>query len=359
MSDQCYISVIVPVYNSKKFIKKSIESVINQNFSKNFEIIVIDDASTDDSLKIIKSINNPKVKIFSLPQNSGPAAARNLGIKKAIGDYVFFLDADDTIHIETLKSFYQIAVENKYDYIFCDHEWIQNGENQRKSFFSYNENREISKENLIKEMKQRVHNPVHMGGPLSSKGKLIKRSLIINNKIFFEEKLRYLEDEIFMWDILGNVRAVKYLKKQYYTYNVNPNISSAVSRGINNEFSVEKFKIIREHIKNSFKLLGVKDFELKKLGDQALIYFIINVLISYSKSIIQKKVEIKTGKNILKNLISNIINDQEVSDAIKNYKISKYESIWIPRLISIKFAKLVEIACFIRAKKIIKIRKNN
>ena len=95
------ISIIIPVYKSSKYIKKCIQSVLNNTY-KNFEIIIIDDESTDNSISIIKEINNYKIKVFS-QKKSGPGAARNLGIKKSIGEYIFFLDSDDVINENTLE----------------------------------------------------------------------------------------------------------------------------------------------------------------------------------------------------------------------------------------------------------------
>ena len=268
---------------------------------------------------------------------------------------IFPLDADDLIHKEMLSKLYQTAIEN-HDLVL-HHEWIENNVNQKKIALVMKKIKRLKKGSL-EEMKFRIHNPLHVGGPLSSKGKLIKNSFIMKNKIRFEENLRYLEDEIFMWQVLANVKNLKFLRKQYYLYNVNPNISTAVTQGINFGFSVEKFKIIKNHIKQSFKILGVKDKELEDLGDQAFIYFIINVLISYCKSILQKKVKKEIGQKILRSLIVEILSSSDVSSAIKKYKISKNESYWIPKFIMLKLTKFLEISVQ-RANKIIKIRNSN
>ena len=77
------ISVIVPFYNSEKHLSKCILSIIEQDNKSKFEIIMVDDGSTDHSLDIIKNFDN-NIKVFSLPENCGPAAARNLGLKKGV-----------------------------------------------------------------------------------------------------------------------------------------------------------------------------------------------------------------------------------------------------------------------------------
>lgn len=87
------ISVVIPVYNGAKTIKETIESVLQQTY-KSFEIIAIDDGSTDNTLAIINSIQDSRIKVFSYP-NAGLSASRNRGFDRAYGEFIAFLDADD------------------------------------------------------------------------------------------------------------------------------------------------------------------------------------------------------------------------------------------------------------------------
>lgn len=89
-----FFSIIIPVYNKEKFVKNTLDTVLNQTF-QNYEIIVVNDGSTDNSLEILRTINDPRLKIFS-QENQGAAASRNKGMEKAIAPYVCFLDADDS-----------------------------------------------------------------------------------------------------------------------------------------------------------------------------------------------------------------------------------------------------------------------
>jgi glycosyltransferase involved in cell wall biosynthesis len=88
------VSVIIPVYNKEKYIDQCLKSVIDQTYS-NLEIIIIDDASEDNSLQIVKNIKDNRIKIIELKQNVGAGIARNKGIEISTGDYICFLDADD------------------------------------------------------------------------------------------------------------------------------------------------------------------------------------------------------------------------------------------------------------------------
>jgi len=97
-------SVIIPLYNKANYVRKTIESVLSQTF-RDFEIIIINDGSTDNSLAVVNEINDDRIHIFS-KENGGVSAARNFGIEKALYEYITFLDADDLWlpdYLETIK----------------------------------------------------------------------------------------------------------------------------------------------------------------------------------------------------------------------------------------------------------------
>ena len=97
------VSVIIPVYNSEKYLKRCLTSVLNQTLS-NIEIICVNDCSTDSSLEILK---NYDVKIIDLKENKGASFARNLGIKNAQGEFLAFIDSDDYIKEDFLEKLYK------------------------------------------------------------------------------------------------------------------------------------------------------------------------------------------------------------------------------------------------------------
>jgi glycosyltransferase involved in cell wall biosynthesis len=91
------ISVIIPIYNAEKYLAETLDSVLNQTYP-NIEIIAVLDAPMDNSEKILKSFKDKRIKIVRHKKNSGLSAARNTGVKHATGDYIHFLDSDDTIN---------------------------------------------------------------------------------------------------------------------------------------------------------------------------------------------------------------------------------------------------------------------
>jgi len=104
-----FFSVVIALYNKEDYIEKTLKSVLNQSYS-NFEVIVVNDGSSDNSESIVKSIKNPKIRFFSI-ENHGAAFARNYGIKKAVANYIALLDADDLWHINHLETLFHLVNE--------------------------------------------------------------------------------------------------------------------------------------------------------------------------------------------------------------------------------------------------------
>lgn len=104
------ISVIIPAYNSEKTIQETIESVLKQTFS-DFELIIVNDGSTDTTLEIISSIKDPRIKVFTYP-NAGVAVSRNRGISHSTGEFISFLDADDLWTADKLEAQLKALQEN-------------------------------------------------------------------------------------------------------------------------------------------------------------------------------------------------------------------------------------------------------
>lgn len=113
MSDTPLISVIIPVYNGETYIVECIESILNQSY-RNVEIIVIDDGSTDNTVKLVHRFNDSRIRVLS-QANGGPSRARNLGLENASGEYVTFVDADDYIAPECIEVLYMLMSETGAD----------------------------------------------------------------------------------------------------------------------------------------------------------------------------------------------------------------------------------------------------
>ena len=122
------VSVVMPVYNSEKYIKESIESVLGQTYI-NYELIIVNDASTDSSMKIVEELSKTsnKIRIVHLLYNQGVSAARNIGIKNAVGEYIAFIDSDDIWLENKLEEQLDFMISNNLKFSFTAYEILHCG----------------------------------------------------------------------------------------------------------------------------------------------------------------------------------------------------------------------------------------
>ena len=119
------VSVIVPVYNTEKYIDKCLTSLANQTLD-DYEVIVVNDGSPDNSQEIIDNFTLKYPKIFKsyIKKNGGLSDARNYGISRANSEYIAFVDSDDYIEREMLEELYNKAISNDYDMVVCDINYV-------------------------------------------------------------------------------------------------------------------------------------------------------------------------------------------------------------------------------------------
>ena len=207
------VSVIVPAYNASKTLKTTLDSVINQDFN-DIEIIVVDDGSTDSTREIVATYRSSKVKYF-YQDNAGVSAARNSGIKYSSGNFVFFLDSDDTIDKDLIGKLFNFATQNNLDLVACSHDEIKSTRyggnfNNSPEFIARNDH-EIS---------------VHFLDifPQSACAKLFKKSLIIENNLCFPEEMHFGEDLFFTYSFINILSSYGKISDVYYhIQNINPN----------------------------------------------------------------------------------------------------------------------------------------
>lgn len=128
------VSIITPTYNSAKYIKETIESVLNQTYS-NWEMIIVDDDSKDNTQDVVEQIKDKRIKYIKLSENSGAAIARNTAMKNASGKYMAFLDSDDIWEKDKLDKQLKFMKENNYNFTCTAYEKIdENGKSLNKIF---------------------------------------------------------------------------------------------------------------------------------------------------------------------------------------------------------------------------------
>lgn len=189
------VSIIIPVYNVEKYIDKCVCSIIDQTY-KNIEIILIDDGSTDSSGQICDSYSDSRVKVYHI-NNSGVSSARNVGLSKATGDYIMFVDSDDSVD----RKYVELMVRNisNYQLACCSFSKIYDTSNNEE-----NPDRCEFLDNILLDKEQCIFNIFdnpNFGGYLWNK--IFISNIIKNNNIKFKSELKICEDMVFVYEYLN------------------------------------------------------------------------------------------------------------------------------------------------------------
>ena len=190
MSD---ISIIIPAYNAEKYIKKCMDSLMNQT-KQELEFVIINDGSTDKTEEIIKSYNDKRIKYFK-NKNHGIGKTRNFGIEKAKSKYIMFLDSDDYLDKRACELMYEKIEAFDLDMVVCDF------------YKEYDDGRIEEIRNPHFENSSLKDNPDIINEYLCPWAKLYKRSLLMNNNIRFVENLKY-EDAPFVIETLATAKSI-------------------------------------------------------------------------------------------------------------------------------------------------------
>lgn len=198
-----FFSIIVPIYNVEMYLRKCIDSIVKQNF-KDYEVLLIDDCSTDGSLNIAESyLKYEFIHIIKKEKNTGLSDTRNIGMRVALGEYILFIDSDDYIEQGCLKKLQEIVIEREYPDI------VYTGFIEERDFKQYKIYGYASKKNkfydgitfLKSELRKRtLFAPVWFG--------IYKKEFLISNNLYFKEGI-FHEDE------LWTPQVVYYAKKIY------------------------------------------------------------------------------------------------------------------------------------------------
>lgn len=228
-------SIIVPNYNKDKYINECLSSIINQTY-KNYEIIVVDDGSNDNSLEEIKKFN---VSLYCTNRLQA-GGARNLGIKNACGEYIIFLDSDDYLsNNKVLENLNNLIVDE--DLIFFNYTMDKYGEVSEKL-------------DVLGDINDRIEKSTFLGAPT----KCFKKSLIEDMK--FPEKQRY-EDIVFTIEAMCKAKKYKYLDEPFFTYRKVIDSNSTAKMDINAMSSIvnellKLYKLCIKYPKYKDNLLG-------------------------------------------------------------------------------------------------------
>ena len=204
------ISVILPVFNEEKYVKKAIDSVLNQTF-EDFELIVVNDGSTDNTSSIISEFDDSRIKVIN-QQNRGPGASRNNALDIARGDYVMFLDSDDWYCPDALKTAYDEITSKSTDISIFQIMKYDGDEYSQNSWFNL--------DNFPNTFEGRVFSPHECGDFLfdisvSAAQKIFRREFLIEINARFPEGI-YFEDMPFFFYTFLKANSISIIKKHLY-----------------------------------------------------------------------------------------------------------------------------------------------
>lgn len=251
------VSVIIPVFNSEKYIARCLESIINQTY-KNIEVIIVEDHSLDGSLEICEKYSNmdSRIKLY-VNNKKGVSSARNLGISKATGEYITFVDSDDYIENKMYEEMVNYLESNNIDYIVCGY-YIERKKNVNKV--------EMVDEKFLVENRDYFLTRVYLKNDIlfNLTNTIIKRRKILDLRL--EEEIYIGEDNLFMLQVLLNTDRGGITRKCYYHY-------------FQNELSLSNIKEVNVKTISLLKSIEEQTRILQKIDDKKYYNYYRHVLL--------------------------------------------------------------------------------
>lgn len=205
------ISVIVPVYNAEEHIKDCIGSILKQSYT-NFELLLINDGSTDNSLEICHELSLIDDRIRLINQiNKGASAARNRGLYASTGEWVVFVDVDDIVREEYLSNMIGVTEDTSTDFVVGGIEYYYTKENKHEAQ-GYSQVHWTGTD-VVKALSE--YKLYEKGGPTA---KLYKNKILKDNNIFFNPDLHFAEDCDFMLRYFTHINAITFIDSVDYIY---------------------------------------------------------------------------------------------------------------------------------------------
>lgn len=251
------ISIVVPVYNGEPYLERFFNSIIHQEY-ENYELIVIDDGSIDNSKEIIEKYAAKYNKIISVfKENEGVSIARNVGIKKARGKFIYFADCDDYLEenffakiIPQLNDEFDLLIFNAYE---------ENKKHQFKNILNLNNEIILLKPyEGVKKYLTGEYSNIFLGAPWN---KIYCKEIIDKNKIKFLEGKKIGEDLLFNIEYISHIQSIKTINESLYCYCFNLN---SVSKEKYKEYAIDDLykyidpleKLLNEKMHNKEEYIG-------------------------------------------------------------------------------------------------------
>ena len=315
MTTKPKISVIIPVYNVEKWLNKCVDSILSQSY-ENFEVILVNDGSTDKSGdicdKYLKEDN--RVKVFDI-LNSGQSVARNIGLKEAKGDYILFIDSDDYISDKAIiEKFINILYSNNYDFIYTSYCRFEDGNEEKiTEILPINLTNDEIKNKEGKDIlvdllnKNSFHHAPYL--------KVCRKEFILNNKLFFREGY-YNEYEEWTFKVFYYAKKIFIYDKSWYMRRMREN-STITSR---NESAICKKLCDRLIIADDLIKFFEKENASKVIIDDLVRMYWGDLMITRG---VKEKYNIKKCTKVIAST-KNVLNKSSVKKYLIGNKLIKY-----------------------------------
>lgn len=303
------ISIIIPIYNVEKYIKRCIDSVINQTF-RNIEIILVDDKSPDNCPQICDEYvqKDHRIRVIHKPKNEGLGMARNSGIQIAQGRYIAFIDSDDFIDYSMYQNLYNLAIQDNYDVVYSEFNtsFYPGFTIIKKKEQIYKNKNEI--ETLMIDMiGSEPSYPSDVKFQVSSCKALYSLEIIKKYQIQFHSERNYIsEDLLFNLEFLSKANKAKYTPQKWYYYCLN---NSSLSHSYKQQVWNKYLKIyLYLKSKESF-FNNKKEFNLR----------LQRTLIFYTRGALTKEILLNPNKKESSINIRNILECKELKEVLGTY----------------------------------------
>lgn len=290
------ISVIIPAYNAEKTIENAVKSIVDSAINDKFEIIIVENGSTDNTLEIAIKLKKTYKGIMVYQSQKGVSNARNLGIEKANGEWICFVDADDLLCKDAFEFYYDEIRKKDADLYF----------------FSYKKNNRliIMEEKVKKSMPKYIcmvlENPTKY---LTVWAKLFRKSILQEYKIKFDTDLVMSEDSVFMLEYMIKCNAIAMSEKCVYKYRM-------YQESATRTYSGKKKVQYLQALSTSKKVIETYNVDIKKA-------FRIYAVMQFNLIMVKEVFHIKSGLNLIEriNEMKKLLYCEDINKEIESIKL--------------------------------------
>ena len=237
-------SVIIPTYNQADFLRDALDSVLKQTY-QDYEIVVVNNHSTDHTLDVIQQVNNGRIRVINYQNNGIIGAARNIGIKATTGDYIAFLDSDDTWHPTKLKRVSEVISADPQLGLIChDQEIMRDGKMAKISRYGPPGSLQASLHDYL----------VIVGNCISTSATAVARRYVVEAGLFSEEESLITVEDYDLWVRLSDLCSFHFIREVLGTQYLHSSSSSAnAEMHLRSQLAIlEKHRIEMENLKRPY-----------------------------------------------------------------------------------------------------------